>query len=358
VERLALDNNVTLPQLGIQPPSIFQEPRDFLNKKNGGGENRDDEINEDSDDEFNVEGDGDEMNEEGDDDEINVGDDYGIDDEEDDDEMNNEDISDAQGGTRPFTRGLLTSQTLRAIAPPSPAASKTKGKKATTLTKLTVSIADSVSIEEMRLRRDQFRLWMRKADAKSLQQNRALPIEFTRENTIAIPNFFFDQVMGVGGISHLASLISYYSHHPLHEADRGVGMRADELSLDLERPQIIREFFGKIARQQSLIPRNMTLYKMLFQNIVNIDVLNHLNQMKIMARNRDPELARYLEKIQETPNVGKGLTSCLINHLMKSLELDKNAFDSLTQSAQGPHALVMEFGAGILCLLPKGATGT
>jgi hypothetical protein len=340
VEKLALDNNVSLPELGIQPAPALREFFDEENEEDSQGEDLDEDLDENLDEDLDE----------------NLDEDL---DENLDEDLNEEYDGDAEESTRPLTRSLVTSsQSLQAVAAPSQAVTKTKGKKATALTKLTVSIADSVSIQEMQLRRDQFRLWMRKADAKSLQQNRTLPIQFTPENMIAIPNFFFDQVMGVGGVSHLASLISYYSHHPKNEADRGVGMRADELSLDLERPQIIREFFGKIARQQSLIPRNMTLYKMLHQNIVNIDVLNHLNQMKTMARTRDPELVQYLEKIQETPDIGKGLTSCLINHLMKSLELNKNAFDSLTQSAQGPHALVMEFGAGILCLLPKGAAGT
>jgi hypothetical protein len=81
---------------------------------------------------------------------------------------------------------------------------------------------------------------------------------------IAIPNFFFDQIIEVGGVGHLASLISYYSHHPKDEADRGVGIRADDLFTDnVNRPQIIRDFFGKVARQQALTHRNMTLFKML-----------------------------------------------------------------------------------------------
>jgi hypothetical protein len=90
---------------------------------------------------------------------------------------------------------------------------------------------------------------MRKIDVKSRQQNQELPIKFTAKNIIAILNFFFNQIIRVGGVGYLASLISYYSYHPKGKADRGVGIRADDLFTDnVDRPQIIRDFFSKVVR--------------------------------------------------------------------------------------------------------------
>lgn len=373
MERLALDNNVRLPQLGIETQLVLRQPthldddeksgKDLLkgNKKDEDDDDEEEDDEEDDDEEDDDEEDDDEKDddEEDDDEEDDEKDDDEKDDDEKDDDETDDDEEDDDGETQEDTgqvvpgrrTNLVTSRSLQAIAAPARAV-----KQNTTLTKLTVTIADDVDIQTMIARRDNFLRWMQDAKAKSKRYNRSVRIEFTAEDMIQIPNFFFDQIMGVGGVSHLSSLIGYYSHHGKGNPDKGVGMRAEELATDdVSRPEIVRRFFGRVSQQQALSHSNSTLFKMLRQNILNVDVLNHLNTMRDLAQKRDPELCEYLDQVDEKPDIGKGYASCLINHLSHSLGLTKNAFDALTQTAQAPHALVTEFGPGVLCLLPKGA---
>jgi hypothetical protein len=173
---------------------VLQELGEFFDEENG----EEDKENEDLDAED--DGDAEDDNDAGDNDDA-------------------EDDDDAEGGPRPLTRSLVTSQSLQAVSAQSQTVTVKKGKKTTVLTKLIVSIAEGVSIQAMTACHDRFLLWMRKIDAKSRQQNQELPIKFTAENMIAIPNFFFHQIIKISRVGHLASLIFYYSYHPKGEAD-------------------------------------------------------------------------------------------------------------------------------------------
>lgn len=54
---------------------------------------------------------------------------------------------------------------------------------------------------------------MQKARVKAVRQNRQTIIQFSKQDLVSIPNFFFDQIMGAGGPSYLSTLISYYGRH-------------------------------------------------------------------------------------------------------------------------------------------------
>ena len=162
--------------------------------------------------------------------------------------------------------------------------------------------------------------------------------------------------MGPRGLSHVVSLVSYYTTSKETEADRGVAMRAYNLTTDDESPLKLREFFGTVSKQQQLAHTNSTLFKMLHQNVLNLEVLDMLNDLKESIQEPDGELRSYLRAQGEVPTRGRGWSTCLINYLTRVLRLSSNAFSNLTHEAQGAHGLVEEFCPGVLCLLPKGGS--
>ncbi len=89
-----------------------------------------------------------------------------------------------------------------------------------------VSITKDVSLQMMMERRAQFIQWMENPNKTIIAKNRMMPLKFSQDDTVAISNFFFKEIMGVGAVSHVSSLIHYYANTPKGEADQGVGMRA------------------------------------------------------------------------------------------------------------------------------------
>ncbi len=80
---------------------------------------------------------------------------------------------------------------------------------------------------------------------------------------------------------------------------------------------------------------------MLQQNVINLQLLALLNNLKDCVSRQDPEICDYLKRIREKPGRGKGWTLCLINHLIITLGITSGAFSSLTAAVyvKGPSAL-------------------
>jgi hypothetical protein len=217
-----------------------------------------------------------------------------------------------------------------------------------------LGIADDVSSSTMKERRDEFYGYLGRVQVKQVINKTTVIEGFTAEQAIEMTNFFFDRMMGPSGLSHVASLIGYYTTSLPGEPDQGLARRASELAAGDDKPLAVRHFFGTVSRQQALAQTNSTLFKMLQQNVANMQVLKLLNDLKARAGKRDPELCDYLRRMNQRPGRGKGWTSCLINHLTSTLGISNNAFSSLTATAQGAQCLVAALCEGILCLLPKG----
>jgi hypothetical protein len=217
-----------------------------------------------------------------------------------------------------------------------------------------LGITDDVSPSTMKERRDEFHRYLGRVEVKQVINKTTVVEGFTPEQAVELTNFFFDQVMGPSGLSHVAGLISYYTTHQPGEPDQGLAGRASELAAGDDKPLAVRQFFGTVSRQQALAQSNSTLFKMLQQNVVNLQVLGLLNDLKERVNKKDTELCNYLRRMKEKPGRGKGWTSCLINHLTSTLGISNNAFSSLTAVAQGAQCLVSELCEGVLCLLPKG----
>jgi hypothetical protein len=231
---------------------------------------------------------------------------------------------------------------------------KRKQRKELVLSGSLLGITDDVSSLTMKERRDEFHKYLSRVEIRQVINKTTVVEGFTAEQAVELTNFFFDQIMGPNGLSHVASLISYYATHPPGEPDQGLAGRASELAAGDDKPLAVRHFFGTVSRQQALAQSNSTLFKMLQQNVVNLQVLGVLNDLKERANKKDPELCDYLRRMKEEPGRGKGWTSCLINHLTSTLGITPNAFSSLTAAAQGAQCLVSELCEGVLCLLPKG----
>ena len=177
---------------------------------------------------------------------------------------------------------------------------------------------------------------------------------FTAEDMIQILNFFFNKIIKSDSIFHLFSLITYYSSHSEGKSDKDLSMRAECLTInDKFRLKIIYKFFKKVTQQQLLISNNLTLFKMLCQNIINMNVLNHLNCIMRLIQDKNEEICQYLNSINEKSDIRKSYTSCLINYLCHFLGLSKNAFNALIQSTQASYILMIEFKSEVFCLLFK-----
>ena len=72
---------------------------------------------------------------------------------------------------------------------------------------------------------------------------------FIAEQAIRLINFFFNQMIGVGGLSHITSLINYYSATDDDNLDKGLIIRASKLAINNNKPIILRQFFDTILRQ-------------------------------------------------------------------------------------------------------------
>ncbi len=84
-------------------------------------------------------------------------------------------------------------------------------------------------------------------------------------------------------------LFHCYVSIPKGEADRSVDVRIEGIITDsIDRPQVFRDWFGLVARQQALGHKNQTLFKHLLQNIANVDVLSQLRCMKGLGAQQGP----------------------------------------------------------------------
>ena len=104
---------------------------------------------------------------------------------------------------------------------------------------LTIKLTDDLDIATMLHRRDTFFNWLTRRRFNVLSNNRVIKEGFILEQATLITNVFFDQMMGAGGVSHLANLISYYTTHKKGKADNGLGMRAQELTTAGDTPLAI-----------------------------------------------------------------------------------------------------------------------
>ena len=71
---------------------------------------------------------------------------------------------------------------------------------------------------------------------------------FSEQQVIELTNFFFDQIMGPRGLSHVVSLVSYYTTSKETEADRGIVMWVYNLITDDEFSLKLWEFFGIVLK--------------------------------------------------------------------------------------------------------------
>jgi hypothetical protein len=217
-----------------------------------------------------------------------------------------------------------------------------------------LGITDDVLPLTMKERRDEFHRYLGRVEVKQVINKTTVVKGFTLKQAVELTNFFFDQIIGPSGLFYITSLISYYTTHQPGDPDQGLAGRASELAAGDDKLLTVRQFFSTVSWQQALAQSNSTLFKMLQQNVVNLQVLSLLNDLKERVNQKDSELCNYLRRMKEKPGQGKEWTSCLINHLTSTLSILNNAFSSLTVVAQGAQCLVSELCKGVLCLLLKG----
>ena len=72
---------------------------------------------------------------------------------------------------------------------------------------------------------------------------------FIIKQTIRLINFFFNQMMGIGSLLYIISLINYYSATDDDNLDKGLIIRASKLAINDDKPIILRQFFSTILWQ-------------------------------------------------------------------------------------------------------------
>lgn len=148
------------------------------------------------------------------------------------------------------------------------------------LTTLTIKINNDMSAHEMTTRRDRFFNQISILRWPILVKNQEVSAGLTGEQAVSMINLFFEEMMGNGELNHLHTLIKCITQHEEDAADRGLGMRAENLANDDTLPALVAEFFNDNARQQQLVHSQGTLFRSLQQNLANVRLVNTINRLK------------------------------------------------------------------------------
>ena len=223
-----------------------------------------------------------------------------------------------------------------------------------TLAKLTLRLTDATTISTLVERQAAFFEFVSSLSVQILKNNSPIQGKFTSDQALELTNLFFDKMMGHSGLHHVQSLIKYYTDGRKNGVDMGLAMRAEKMAGEDHRPREFREFYGAVAKQQQLQHNSSTLFSQLLLNVHNLDVIQRLAVLQHAVNSKSARIIRHLEDEGETVAQGRGWGDCLMSLIRRQMGLAPNAFSNLKQEARGAQGLVLEFGSGILCLLPKG----
>ena len=106
-----------------------------------------------------------------------------------------------------------------------------------------------------------------------LKNNSPIQGRFTNDQTLELTNFFFDKMMGHGGLHHVQSLIKYYIDGHKNGVDMGLAMRAERMASEDHRLREFREFYSAVAKQQQLQHNSSTLFSQLLLHVHNLNVI-------------------------------------------------------------------------------------
>lgn len=214
-------------------------------------------------------------------------------------------------------------------------------------------MTDDIDVAVMNQRRDEFCTWMEMVKAKRRVMNSMQTVRCTTGDRIEMTNFFFDQLMGAGGIFSLSTLLKYYTSRPEGVPDHGLGARPMRLAKDVSQLPVLCLFYEHLGLQQITTHPNSTLFHKLLANAWSIDLLHQSNALQYMVKERDVTLGQCLRSVGEESGVDKDWMTCLKNYLAKSLYLTTQSFTIVIGSGRYIYTFVQSFGNGILCLLPK-----
>jgi hypothetical protein len=220
---------------------------------------------------------------------------------------------------------------------------------------LRLDLTADVTADELMGYREEFLLELRQLVYTIRKNNKPVQEKFSEDECIDIANFFFSEVMGPSSLSRLSHLIQCYMQaDPESGLDRGVAVRAQELSKDASAPTPLRRFFRAFgdAVAGHTTSTSTTTLSSLYKMVHSIKLAKFYEALTREIRKPDGHLRPWLRQQNYRPHKGATWTTMVIQYVTDALSTPAHVWKGTCQTAIGVQGLQKEFGNGILTLLP------
>ena len=189
------------------------------------------------------------------------------------------------------------------------------------------------------------------------RNNRPEDAQINSEVAQQLVKFFFDDVFGSGCRDRIYTLvdeliIEYSSTEPLTS-----GVLAAHRATDEELLPDFRAFFLTYSKWHRGEVEHSNVYSMILQTIRSYDLYNSFaHLLATAAGSAGGELRDFLASEGYRQSPGVDIRTCILQYLCRELDMAPKRLSNTLQAQRGIHCMVLQFGRGILILLPKGAS--
>jgi hypothetical protein len=178
---------------------------------------------------------------------------------------------------------------------------------------LRLDLTADVTADELMGYREEVLLELRQLVYTIRKDNKPVQETFSEDECIDIANFFFSEVMGPSSLSRLSHLIQYYMQvDPESGLDRGIAVRAQELSKDASAPTPLRRFFHAFGNAVAGHTTSMTTLSSLYKMVHSIKLAKFYEALTREIRKPDEHLRPWLKQQNYRPHKGATWTTVVI----------------------------------------------